>query len=114
MGLEEARRLLSITKEKQKLAANQRSTRSKSVGGQDKEKEMESLVAQKILLIGSAPEITPYINNSSVSTDTNLILQKLHEEKMDRLQAEYKQKKQWSTTLKPSWLTRSKKPRLNV
>ena len=94
MGLEEARRLLSIAKEKQKLAANQRSTRSKSVGGQDKEKEMESLVAQKILLIGSAPEITPYINNSSVSTDTNLILQKLHEEKMDRLQAEYKQKKQ--------------------
>lgn len=90
MGLEEARRLLSIErKEKQK-----RKLRSQSISQPDKDKEMESLAAQKILLIGSAPDIVPYVNNSSVSTDTNLILQKLHEEKMDRLQAEYKQKKQ--------------------
>ena len=99
MGLEEARRLrrLELEKEKHKLAPSPRKTRSQSQNldrESETEMDMNSLTAQKILLIGTPPELTPYVKNTSVSEDTNLILQKLHEEKMERMQSEYKQKKQ--------------------
>ena len=100
MGLEEARRLRRAEQEKEKLKPEitQRTTRSQSQSQSqiqsDKTPEMEHLAAQKILLIGSEPDTTPYRQNPNVSADTNVILEKLHDEKMDRLKAEYKHKKQ--------------------